>query len=40
MGDILVNSTGVGTLGRVAQVLGVDEPTIVDSHVTVVRANP
>lgn len=36
-GDILVNSTGVGTLGRVAQVLSVDEPMIVDSHVTVVR---
>ena len=37
-GDILVNSTGVGTLGRVAQVLSHDEPMIVDSHVTVVRA--
>jgi len=39
-GDVLVNSTGVGTLGRVAQVLSIDEPTIVDSHVTVVRADP
>ena len=38
VGDVLVNSTGVGTLGRVAQVLGLDEPAIVDSHVTVVRA--
>jgi type I restriction enzyme S subunit len=38
-GDIMVNSTGVGTLGRVAQVLDLDEPTIVDSHVTVVRAD-
>ena len=38
VGDVLVNSTGVGTLGRVAQVLTLDEPTIVDSHVTVVRA--
>ena len=38
VGDLLVNSTGVGTLGRVAQVLTLDEPTIVDSHVTVVRA--
>ena len=37
LGDVLVNSTGVGTLGRVAQVLRLDEPTIVDSHVTVVR---
>ncbi len=39
-GDILVNSTGMGTLGRVAQVMALDESTIVDSHVTVVRANP
>lgn len=38
-GDILVNSTGVGTLGRLAQVRYLNEPTIVDSHVTVVRAN-
>jgi type I restriction enzyme S subunit len=38
-GDILVNSTGTGTLGRVAQVMALEEPTIVDSHVTVVRAN-
>jgi type I restriction enzyme S subunit len=39
VGDILVNSTGVGTLGRTAQIWEVDEPTTVDSHVTVVRAN-
>ena len=38
IGDLLVNSTGVGTLGRVAQILVIDEPTIVDSHVTTVRA--
>jgi len=38
VGDILVNSTGVGTLGRVAQVLTSNEVVIVDSHVTVVRA--
>lgn len=38
-GDVLVNSTGVGTLGRVAQVMAVDEATVVDSHVTVVRAD-
>ncbi len=37
-GDVLVNSTGVGTLGRVAQIWSLKEPTIVDSHVTVVRA--
>ena len=39
LGDVLVNSTGVGTLGRVAQVLDLNETTIVDSHVTVVRAS-
>ncbi|VVC76421.1 hypothetical protein AQUSIP_17330 [Aquicella siphonis] len=38
IGDILVNSTGVGTLGRVAQILHLPERTIVDSHVTIVRA--
>ena len=40
LGDVLVNSTGVGTLGRVAQVKYLLEPTVVDSHVTVVRPNP
>jgi type I restriction enzyme S subunit len=37
-GDILVNSTGVGTLGRVGQ-LRTEPPelTTVDSHVTIVR---
>jgi type I restriction enzyme S subunit len=35
--DILVNSTGVGTLGRVAQVRVLPEPATVDSHVTIVR---
>lgn len=36
--DILVNSTGVGTLGRIAQVWDLPENTVIDSHVTVVRA--
>ena len=35
-GDVVVNSTGVGTLGRVARWLG-PNPVIVDGHVTVVR---
>lgn len=39
LGDILVNSTGVGTLGRVAIVRRLEDPqTTFDSHVTVVRA--
>jgi type I restriction enzyme, S subunit len=35
--DILVNSTGVGTLGRVSQVVYTDIEMTVDSHVTIVR---
>ena len=38
-GDILVNSTGVGTLGRVAQVYENLDNFTVDSHVTIVRPN-
>lgn len=37
VGDVVVNSTGVGTLGRVAQVHDLTERTTFDSHVTVVR---
>ena len=36
-GDVLVNSTGEGTLGRVAQFLDEIENCTVDSHVTIVR---
>lgn len=36
-GDVLVNSTGVGTLGRVAQVEEMQDNVTFDSHVTVVR---
>ncbi len=40
-GDVLVNSTGTGTLGRVAQLReDPPEPTTVDSHVTIVRPIP
>lgn len=35
--DVLVNSTGVGTLGRVAQYFGDKSTATVDSHVTIVR---
>jgi len=36
-GDVLINSTGVGTLGRVAQVLQDIKDCTADSHVTIVR---
>lgn len=35
--DVLINSTGVGTLGRVAQITDLDGKATVDSHVTIVR---
>lgn len=37
--DILVNSTGTGTLGRTAQIKEIFQPTSVDTHVTIVRPN-
>ena len=37
--DILINSTGQGTLGRVGQVKKIIFPTTVDSHLTIVRIN-
>lgn len=36
-GDVLINSTGVGTLGRVAQVYNALEQCTVDTHVTIAR---
>jgi type I restriction enzyme S subunit len=36
-GDCLINSTGVGTLGRVAYVSSISSRTTFDSHVTLVR---
>ena len=38
-GDILINSTGVGTLGRVAQVYQELPSHTIDSHVTIARPN-
>ena len=37
-GDLLINSTGEGTLGRAAQVWFMPENITVDSHVTIVRS--
>ena len=38
-GDLLINSTGVGSLGRTAQVWFDPEKLTVDSHITIVRAS-
>ncbi|MDK2951467.1 MAG: type restriction enzyme subunit [Kosmotogales bacterium] len=38
-GDVLINSTGVGTLGRLAQFFMKNEDYTVDSHVTILRPN-
>ncbi len=40
IGDVLINSTGEGTLGRVAQVKAPIENCTVDTHVTIVRPQP
>jgi type I restriction enzyme S subunit len=40
VGDVLVNSTGEGTLGRVSQVFVPIPECTVDSHVTIVRPKP
>jgi type I restriction enzyme S subunit len=36
-GDVLLNSTGVGTVGRAQVFPGHEEPVVVDGHVTVMR---
>ncbi len=37
IGDVLINSTGTGTLGRVAQIRDEPNHATVDSHITIVR---
>lgn len=39
-GEVVVNSTGTGTLGRSALVPDVAQPTFADTHVTVLRPRP
>lgn len=35
--DVLINSTGVGTAGRVAQLWSVPEPSTIDGHMILLR---
>ena len=37
--DILINSTGAGTAGRIAQICNLPCDTIVDGHMIIIRAN-
>ena len=39
IGDVLINSTGTGTLGRTAPVRKLPGATTVDTHVTILRGN-
>lgn len=36
-GDVLINSTGTGTAGRVAQLFNVSTPTTIDGHMILIR---
>ena len=36
-GDVLINSTGTGTAGRVAQMVEVTVPTTIDGHMILIR---
>lgn len=36
-GDVLINSTGTGTAGRVAQITNLPYPTTVDGHMIILR---
>ena len=35
--DVLINSTGIGTAGRVAQITEINEPMTVDGHMIILR---
>lgn len=37
VGDVLINSTGTGTAGRVAQMMEVTAPTTIDGHMILLR---
>lgn len=37
IGDVLINSTGTGTAGRVAQMIEVTVPTTIDGHMILIR---
>lgn len=39
VGDVIINSTGTGTAGRVAQIASVPYPTTVDGHMIILRAS-
>lgn len=39
-GDVIINSTGTGTLGRVGIISDKVEPIVPDSHITVIRTSP
>jgi len=36
-GDVLINSTGTGTAGRVAQLQNINKPTTIDGHMILLR---
>ncbi len=36
-GDVLINSTGTGTAGRVAQIWDIEAPTTIDGHMILMR---
>ena len=36
-GDVLINSTGMGTAGRVAQIWDIPTPTTIDGHMILLR---